>query len=139
MFVTASFHGKAQHNATASKSQPPAPCVKARRRVRGRLPISFAQQRSCTNSWFPGAKKIVSLQRRALPPVRATSALRPLPRASRAPSSKKLRFASGPPSFGRGRYAVRPHLSCVRSFHFPPLPRPICFLASGQFGVYGII
>ena len=60
--------------------------------------------------------------------LRATSQLLPpRTRVARTLQQKTSFLLPGPRPIGRGRYAERPHLSCVRSFHFPPLPSPTCF------------
>ena len=69
--------------------------------------------------------------------LHATSQLLPpRTRVARTLQQKTSFLLPDPRPIGRGRYEVRPHLSCVRSFHFPPLPRPTCFLVSGQHNVY---
>ena len=60
--------------------------------------------------------------------LRATSQLLPpRTRVARTLQQKTSFLLPGPRPIGRGRYAERRYLSCVRSFHFPPLPRPTCF------------
>ena len=72
--------------------------------------------------------------------LRATSQLLPpRTRVARTLQQKTSFLLPGPRPIGRGRHAVRPHLSCVRSFHFPPLPSPTCFFASAKHNVYDII
>ena len=70
--------------------------------------------------------------------LRATSQLLPpRTRVARIPQKKRLHLRSavflGAPHCHSAACAKRPHLSCVRSFHFPPLPRPTCFLAAASF------
>ena len=52
-------------------------------------------------------------------------------RVARNPQKKRLHLRSavflGAPHCHSAACAKRPHLSCVRSFLFPPLPRPTCF------------
>ena len=63
-------------------------------------------------------------------------------RVARNPQKKRLHIRSavflGAPHCHSAACAKRPHLSCVRSFHFPPLPRPTCFLAMASFDCFRV-
>ena len=75
--------------------------------------------------------------------LRATSQLLPpRTRVARNPQKKRLHLRSavflGAPHCHSAACAKRPHLSCVRSFLFPPLPRPTCFLASSPLDCFRV-